>query len=292
MDLNEAVTLAKAIHSNVGTGTCSAEQLAPWVKQSPTSSGFRSRLTASRLFGLINTERSEALSLTDLGKLVVDSKREREGRAKAFLSVPLYSAVHDKFKGTVLPPTTALEKELVGLGVASTLSDTARRVFERSAEQAGFFDAGRDRLVMPGFVPSGQETPPPDPTTNPGGGGGGGDGLDNLGLDPLLIALLKKIPTGGDWPAAQRVRWFRTFAMNVSQIYDDDDKPVEMKIDLDIILSRLFLLLLRGYGVADECRVLLGLCGQACPGCRHPRHSSSGNRVLGRPRHRDACFCV
>jgi hypothetical protein len=37
----------------------------------------------------------------------------------------------------------------------------------------------------------------------------------------------------GDWPAAQRVRWFRTFAMNVSQIYDDDEKPVEMKIDLD-----------------------------------------------------------
>jgi hypothetical protein len=33
--------------------------------------------------------------------------------------------------------------------------------------------------------------------------------------------------------APQRVRWFRTFAMNVSQIYDGDDEPVEMKIDLD-----------------------------------------------------------
>lgn len=32
----------------------------------------------------------------------------------------------------------------------------------------------------------------------------------------------------------QRLRWFRTFAMNVSQIYDGDDKePVEMKIDLE-----------------------------------------------------------
>jgi hypothetical protein len=28
-------------------------------------------------------------------------------------------------------------------------------------------------------------------------------------------------------------RWFRTFAMNVSQIYDNDDEPVEMKIDLE-----------------------------------------------------------
>lgn len=235
MDLNEAVALARAIHSNVGTGTCSAEQLAPWVKQSPTSSGFRSRLTASRLFALINTERSDSLSLTDLGKLVVDSKREREGRAKAFLSVPLYAAVHDKFKGGVLPPTAALVKELVGLGVAGTLSDTARRVLERSAEQAGFFEAGRDRLVMPGFVPAGQDATFADAggETGGSGGGGGGDDLDGLVLDPLLIALLKKIPTSGDWPAAQRVRWFRTFAMNVSQIYDDDDKPVEMKIELD-----------------------------------------------------------
>jgi hypothetical protein len=30
------------------------------------------------------------------------------------------------------------------------------------------------------------------------------------------------------------VRWLRTFAMNVSQIYDaDEPEPVEMKIDLD-----------------------------------------------------------
>jgi hypothetical protein len=31
-------------------------------------------------------------------------------------------------------------------------------------------------------------------------------------------------------PATQRVRWFRTFAMNVSQIYDGDAmEPVELK---------------------------------------------------------------
>jgi len=66
-----------------------------------------------------------------------------------------------------------------------------------------------------------------------GGGGGGDDGLDSLSLDPPLIALLKNIPTSGEWPAVRRVRWFRTFAMNVSQIYDGDNEPVEMKINLD-----------------------------------------------------------
>jgi hypothetical protein len=44
---------------------------------------------------------------------------------------------------------------------------------------------------------------------------------------------VRKGASTGDWPAAQRVRWFRTFAMNVSQIYDVDSEPVEMKIELE-----------------------------------------------------------
>jgi hypothetical protein len=69
--------------------------------------------------------------------------------------------------------------------------------------------------------------------TELGGGTGGGDG-EALHLDPLLLALLKKIPEAEKgWPAAQRVRWFKTFAMNVSQIYDGDEDPVEMKIEQD-----------------------------------------------------------
>jgi hypothetical protein len=67
-----------------------------------------------------------------------------------------------------------------------------------------------------------------------GGSGGGGEGVE-LDLDPLLVALLKKIPsTEKGWPGPTRLRWFRTFAMNVSQIYDgDDSEPVEMKIELE-----------------------------------------------------------
>lgn len=46
------------------------------------------------------------------------------------------------------------------------------------------------------------------------------------------MALLRKIPKGGSgqWPADNRLRWFRTFAMNVSQVYDDDQSPVELDI--------------------------------------------------------------
>jgi hypothetical protein len=54
-------------------------------------------------------------------------------------------------------------------------------------------------------------------------GSGNGDGGGGLELDPLLIALLQKVPSAEKGsPGPQRVRWFRTFAMNVSQIYDGD----------------------------------------------------------------------
>jgi hypothetical protein len=107
-------------------------------------------------------------------------------------------------------------------------------VFERSAEQANYFEHGKNRLVMHAVaVRDAPHVDPPEDKIKNGGGGGGEDGLGELGLDPLLIALLKKIPTSGDWPAAQRVRWFRTLAMNVSQIYDGDDEASRNEIDLD-----------------------------------------------------------
>jgi hypothetical protein len=224
MDLNEAVGLAKAIYNNVATGPCTLEQLAPWVKQSPTSSGFRSRLTAGRLFGLINTDRSDALQLTELGRLVVDSKREREGRAKAFLSVPLYAALHDKFKGSVVPPTAALEKELAALGVATTLTDTARRVLERSAEQAGFYEAGRDRLVMPGFVPGAAPTREEEKPREEEHGSNGGGGGDPPAIDPIIAGLLKRLPnSGAHWPKTQRKLWLQLLEGSFELIYRDNE---------------------------------------------------------------------
>lgn len=223
MDLNEAVTLARAIHNNVGTGTCTVEQLAPWVKQSPTSSGFRSRLATGKLFGLINADRSDALQLTELGRIVVDAKREREGRARAFLSVPLYTAVHDKFKGSVVPPVAALEKELAALGVAGTLTDTARRVMERSAEQAGFYEAGRDRLVMPGFAPvAPREEEKADEADLGTGGGNGGGGGKQPPIDPIIAGLLARLPKSGEvWPEQERKLWLQLLEGSFKLIYKD-----------------------------------------------------------------------
>jgi hypothetical protein len=230
-NLGDAMEVAQAIHSHAGTGDCDDAQLSAWMNLSAKSSGYRIQVSAARMFGLVETTGGRH-KLTPLGLSIVDPQQERSARAQAFLTVPLYKAMYEKYKTGVLPPAAALERDIVGLGVAEKQKERARQVFERSAEQGGFFEHGKNRLVMPAVVL--REPPPADlPGEKNGGGGGGDDGLEGLGLDPLLIALLKKIPTSGEWPAAQRVRWFRTFAMNVSQIYDEDSEPVEMKIDLD-----------------------------------------------------------
>lgn len=226
-DLAPCVGMADAIHANVGLGDCDDHQLAAWTNQSPKSSGFRTQVYAARTFGILTGEGSSH-KLTDLGRAVVDPNLMRETKASAFLAVPLFKAIYNKYKGGVIPPPAALERDIVTLGVSDKQKGRARQVFEKSAEESGFFEHGNNRLVMPGVPPRKSKA---DENKGKDGGGNGGDGIDDLGLDPLLIALLRKIPsTGKGWPASQRVRWFRTFAMNVSQIYDTDGEPVEVEI--------------------------------------------------------------
>ena len=228
-DYESAAEVAAAIHGNVGLGECSQSQLAAWMRQSPKSSGFRAQLAAARLFGLIESDSPESIRLTDLGQRVVDPVKAREARAEAFLKVPLFAALYERYKDGVIPPPAALEREIVALGVSEKQKARARQVFESSSTQTGFREAAPNRLVRPAVVvtaPAKEDEP-----KRRGGDDDGGGGLD---LDTLLMALLRKIPPGepGSWPAENRLRWFRTFAMNVSQVYDTDDEPVELEIRL------------------------------------------------------------
>src|SRR6266404_6194857 len=43
-----------------------------------------------------------------LGRRAVDPTQSREAKARAFLTVPLYNAVFEKYKGGVLAPASAL----------------------------------------------------------------------------------------------------------------------------------------------------------------------------------------
>ena len=192
-NLGDAIEVAQAIHSNAGTGECDNSQLSAWMNVSAKSSGYRIQISAARMFGLVETT-SGRHKLSPLGLTIVDPQQERDARARSFLTVPLYKAIFDKYKAGVLPPAAALERDLIGLGVAEKQTGRARQVFERSAEQAGFFEHGKNRLVMPALA---LRDLPREKVDENGGGGGGGNGgggsnVDQLDLDPLLIALLKR----------------------------------------------------------------------------------------------------
>jgi len=224
-DLKSAVELAQAIHNNVGSGECADDQLSAWTNQSPKSSGYRMQIAAARMFGLIDSAVAGRYRLSQLGRLVVDPKRDREARAQAFLRVPLYNAVFEKYRGGVIPPAAALERDMEGLGVAGKVKDRARRVFERSAQQAGFFEQGRNRLVMPGIAERGEDggTPPKDEEQRKNGGNAGGGGSNTPGMHPFIQGLLRTLPDpDADWPLAQRVKWLQTAANIFDLIYKGD----------------------------------------------------------------------
>jgi hypothetical protein len=222
-DLADAIGVAKAIHENVGAGDCDDIQLAAWMKQSRKSSGFRVQLSAARMFGVLDPN-SDRYKLSPLGRAVVDSKQETAAKVDAFLKVPLYRAIYEKYKDTVLPPTPALESDLVGLGVAGKQKGRARQVFERSAEQAGFAEQGKDRLVRPGVAPL-RETDP-DPSLPNGGGGG-----KMPPLHPLIRGLIEVLPHNGKtWTATEATEWLQTAASNFRYAYRFNGK---IKVELE-----------------------------------------------------------
>jgi hypothetical protein len=228
-NLADAVEVAQAIHDNVGTGDCDETQLSAWMKMSPKSSGFRVQISAAKLFGIVEGG-SGGYRLSPLGRMIVDPQRTREARAKAFMNVPLYKAVYDKYKGGVMPPAAAFERDIVGLGVAEKQKERARQIFDRSAEQAGFFEHGKNRLVLPGIAarPSDEAEGNGD-LGGDGGGGGNGGGKPPTPpptppastRHPFIEGLLKTLPEPEtDWQVADRAKWLQTAANIFDLIYN------------------------------------------------------------------------
>lgn len=147
--LDEAVLVAKAVHL-IGGQSCQIDQLAAQLKQTATGGAFRMRVLTAKGFGLVSSERGTVIiNLTPMGSRICDPKQEAMARAEAFLEVPLYKAIYDKFRGTTLPPPGGLETVMATLGVTQKQKGKARQIFQKSANEAGFFKHGIDRLVMP-----------------------------------------------------------------------------------------------------------------------------------------------
>lgn len=216
-DLGAAIELAQMIHDKAGS-SCEPDELAAWMGQTASGGTFRTRVGAARMFGLIDTANGR-LTLTQLGRDILPSSgSDRAAKVTAFLNVELFSAIYDLYKGNVLPPPPAIERQIEQFGVSPKQKERARQTFAKSATVAGFIDQTTGRFVKPGIAPREEQSPPPKP---PGGGGSGGNGSDDgVTGDPLVDALLKKLPkAGGSWPEAERQTWMKMMAMAFDLAY-------------------------------------------------------------------------
>lgn len=236
IDLETVMEVPIAIHDHVGSGDCDEHQLSAWLKKSQKSSGFRGLWSTARLFGLIETENGK-FRLSTLGRRAVDQAQERDAKAKAFLTVPLYNKLFEHYKGVALPPPSALERELVQIGVAEKQKHTARLVLERSAQYAGFFEHGKDRLVMPGITPDNPKDPKPEDSDQHRGGGGkgGGDGGDETPpRHPLIEGMFQSLPARGQsWTLDEAADWLHAAAYNLRFAY-----KLKGKITINITIEQ------------------------------------------------------
>jgi hypothetical protein len=224
-DLDDVVKLANALHERRG-GRARLSELAAAVNQAPTSGSFRLRVSAARMFGLLNLQNKE-VTLTPLGKAVIDhGPGAALARVEAFLMVPLYGKIYAEFSDSRLPDDVGLEARLQHFGVTRNQTSRARQVFARSADQAGFFEtAGRTRLIKPSV---GHRDGPTheEPTVEPE--------LDDVAVtslppvdesDPLSNPILKGVlqmllpPIGKPFPAAGRRQLFTALAVNLDVVY-------------------------------------------------------------------------
>jgi hypothetical protein len=226
--LSDAIEVVNAIFKEGGQrGT--PDQVAAWTGHKVVDSGaYRYKLSTARIFGLIAVT-AEFISLTELGSQIVDPQRERQAKAEAFLKVPLYQKLYENFRGKILPQGAALENEMVQLGVSPKQKDKARQAFFRSAEQAGFFSNGRDRLIMPTGVHL--QSPPDDGQQHDRPNGARGNSFTpppyvappSSDLHPFIRGLLDTLPKPDSvWPEEKQDQWLATAKNIFKLIYKEN----------------------------------------------------------------------
>jgi hypothetical protein len=226
VDLADAITVARALHE-LGGVPCDRDQLAGHMRHT-LSGAFVNKTSAATQFGLIEVAHGK-IKLTQLGHAILDDARSAAAKAEAFLRVELHRRLYDSFRNGQLPSSPGgLEQALVGFGVPEKQKDKARRSFENSAGQAGFFTHGSDRLVKPIIANAWDEIAAPEnaaavlltPTRR--------DEVVAIPAaeHPLIKGLLMSLPGVGEtWKADDRVKWLDAAARAFDLMYKGDGSP-------------------------------------------------------------------
>lgn len=134
-----------------GAGRLSEATLAIALHVSAKSSGFKLKTLAARQFRLLTKER-DMLSTTPLAKAILKPTTEEEKKRnimQSFMTVPLFNAVANRFKGQPLPSSqpfrNILEREF---GVESNRTPEAERILMESAREAGLLQTAGDKTYL------------------------------------------------------------------------------------------------------------------------------------------------
>lgn len=226
-DLSDSVEVAKTTYGRAGE-RCSFSQLSAYLGYNSVESGaFRLRVSSAKLFGLLEIERGH-VRLLPLGRQIIDPLSSAAARKEAFLAVPLYRKIFERYDGYQLPPDVGLEREIARLGVTEKQLSKARQTFQRSAEQAGFFASGSDRLVAPLRASVAKMTPIETSRAEKSlmeeareESGMSSDAAAQE-MHPLVRALIETVPpSSSPWPQQQRQQWLETAANIFRLVYGD-----------------------------------------------------------------------
>ena len=218
-DLNSAIEVPHAI-LKLGGVPCDRDQVAASM-QHALSGAFTNKTSAAKLFGLVGIT-SGKYHLTQLGHAVLDSDRSAAAKVEAFLRVPLFRRLYDEFRNNQLPPSPhGIEQAIVQFGVPVKQAGNARRALKSSAQQAGFFAHGKDRLVAP-VIANAWDSPEmekigKEPLTDSVPTKKTADDRAVLLVPadhPFIKGLLLSLPDElkANWTADDRVKWLRTAA--------------------------------------------------------------------------------
>ena len=232
LHLEGCIEIAQAVHA-VGGHSCEWNQVAAQAKQSPQGGAFRQKMLSARVFGLLGYK-GQHVELTPIGQRSLDPQTTKSARVQAFLNVPLFRRMYEQLEGQLLPPPTAIERQMESAGVAPKQTEKARQVFLRSARDAGFFEINPDRFVKPstGNQPeqSGDTGVGEKQTAEHRTGGGESEGRLH---HPLIEALLAQMPPPGTkWEQARCVMWLQAILLSLGMIYENFEELRDIEISV------------------------------------------------------------
>ena len=222
LDLETCLGIVKAIHE-LGGISCEWDQIAAKTKHAPKGGAFRQRMLTSRVFNLIEYS-GQNVELTDIGRSCADPQREKDGRVRAFLAVPLFQKIYELFGGEPLPSSSAIESQMAKLGVTQKQTNKARQVFIRSATTAGFFEIDANRLVKPQI---GTQEAPLSPNS---GNSNDRDGVQpSDSQHPLIKALLAQLPPAseGKFEKGVCLIWLQAMLSSLQLVYQGSREELQ-----------------------------------------------------------------